>query len=45
MAVTKLGFSSALTRRLVDKTTFSRFATLAKKPSVKVKRAFELECL
>ena len=45
MAVTKLGFLSALTRRLVNKTTLSRFATLAKKPSVKVKRAFELECL
>ena len=45
MAVTKLGFLSALTRRLVNKTTFSRFETLAKKPSVKVKRAWELGCL
>jgi len=45
MAVTKLGFLSALTRRLADKTTFSPFATLAKKPSMKLKRVSDLECL
>ena len=45
MATTKLGFLSALARRLADRTTSSPFATLAIKPSVKMKQASELECL